>query len=114
MDLNRQLLTGGRVREARLSRGETAEQVAAALNVNASTLLNIEGGKTAPSARLLHRIADHLADDIRSFFSAGQSDENTPAATFVQRYAGQLENEDWRTLDTVARALVAKSISRTD
>lgn len=113
MSFDRQLALGARIREARLSSGETAEHVAAALNVSASTILNIEGGKTAPSVRLLHCIVEHLSVDIRSFFSADPPDENAAASSFLQKYSAQLDDEDWRALITVARALIAKSTGQT-
>jgi putative transcriptional regulator len=56
------------IREARLTRGLTQEQLAQACDVTRQTIIALEAGKYSPSLELAFRLARALGRDLEEIF----------------------------------------------
>jgi transcriptional regulator with XRE-family HTH domain len=70
-----EIRVGGRLKHARMVKGSTLKQVAAAAGCSESLLSKIENGRTYPSLPMLHRIAAALGTNVSALLaSAGEED----------------------------------------
>ncbi len=85
------------VREARIHKGWTQEQLAEALDVATETVSRYEGGRAPPSLPMLYRIAEALGIDVGLLIDP-ESTELTQAETQLIK--------GWRRLDPKEQSLV--------
>jgi len=62
------LAVGGRIRERRLSNGETLKKVANSTGLSVSLISQIELGKSAASIHTLHKLSEALQVRMTYFF----------------------------------------------
>lgn len=75
---------GSRLRDARLSKGLSLRSVAAALDVSASLISQVEIGKTQPSVSTLFGLANHLGVSLDQLI-AGDADGSEPSTPTEHR-----------------------------
>lgn len=101
---------GQRIRELRLSRDESLQDVAVAVGVSKAHIWELEKGRTDnPSMGLVTRLADHFGVSIRSLvdedIDAADADEDL-ARMF--RQARALDERDRRSLDDMIRSFLSR------
>jgi transcriptional regulator with XRE-family HTH domain len=89
------------VREARIQKGWTQEELAEALEVATETVSRYEGGRSPPSLPMLYRIAEALGIDVGLLID--------PESTDLTQAETQLI-KGWRRLDPKAQSLVLNLI----
>lgn len=66
---------GAKIRELRTGRGETAEELATAINASASAIAMYENGYRIPRDEIKIRIAEHYVVPVESIFYANERHE---------------------------------------
>jgi transcriptional regulator with XRE-family HTH domain len=79
-------LAGEKLRTLRKKRGETAAEVASAVGVVESAILNYECGYRVPKDRVKSRLADHYGVSLEWLFFAGEApQEEKPQSVRMTR-----------------------------
>ena len=66
---------GAKIRELRTERGETAEELATAINASASAIAMYENGYRIPRDEIKIRIAEHYVVPVESIFYTNKRHE---------------------------------------
>jgi uncharacterized Tic20 family protein len=82
------MTTGERIKELRLKRGITQEDLAAKTEISVRTIQRIENGEVDPRAYTLQTIATALEVDFQALIEVGESDMEIP----------HRETQKWRAL----------------
>jgi len=99
---------GLRIKQLRQAKGLNGRELAAASNISASFLSDIERGRTQPSLATIESLAKGLGITVAQIFEDSLQHTEGELESFVQKYR---ENPRWRTkmslmdLDTLLRRL---------
>lgn len=92
---------GEKLRTARLSRNLSLRELAAKAELSASLLSQIENGKTNPSVRSLHSIADALSLPVNYFFPSKNSEKKETELS-SEAVVGRMTASELRTAQAAA------------
>lgn len=100
---------GAKLKELRLKKGESLQQVADAVGVSKAHIWELEGGKsTNPTVELVKGLADHFNVTVAFLVGENESPENAMALKFFREFEGELSEKDWDALRSIADRLREK------
>ncbi|MBE0702701.1 MAG: helix-turn-helix transcriptional regulator [Afipia sp.] len=95
-----------RLRDLRLKKGQSLQEVADAVGVSKTHIWELEKGRTEnPSLEMLTKLADHFGVTIRSF--VGEEPESSEDERLIRmfRQAGELSDAERDILDDMIQSL---------
>jgi transcriptional regulator with XRE-family HTH domain len=100
---------GARIRQWRLARGMTQQQLAEAAGLTQSGLMRVESGQTNPQLASLQGIASALHCSVRELF-CGKSESDPQLASTVQRVKSVVESGDAAAIRTLENGLTTAEL----
>ncbi|VVS99479.1 helix-turn-helix transcriptional regulator [Hoeflea sp. EC-HK425] len=98
-----------KLKELRLKRGESLQQVGDAVSVSKAHIWELEKGtSTNPGLELLKKLATHFNVTVQ-YLAEDKADEHDQSSLqFFREFGGKLSDKDWETLRVVADRLKDK------
>lgn len=97
---------GVKLKELRLKKGESLQQVADAVGVSKAHIWELEGGKsTKPNFDLLKGLAEHFKVTVAFLTDEAQPSADATSIQFFREFEGKLSDKDWEALRFMAERL---------
>lgn len=96
---------GARLKDVRISKGYTQEDVADAVEVNVSHISNIERGISKVSLTLLVRICDYLGTTVDYILQNEYSHPNNAISSEISRVSSSLSKEKQNLLLRISKVI---------
>lgn len=98
-----------KLKELRLKRGESLQQVGDAVSVSKAHIWELEKGtSTNPGLELLKKLAEHFNVTVQYLAEDKQEELDRSSLQFFREFGGKLSDKDWETLRVVADRLKDK------
>jgi transcriptional regulator with XRE-family HTH domain len=95
-----------KLKELRLKKGESLQQVADAVGVSKAHIWELEGGRSKnPGLELLRNLADHFNVTVAFFSDDAVGASDAAAIQFFREFEGRLSGKDWDALRSIADRL---------
>ncbi|WP_313030571.1 helix-turn-helix transcriptional regulator [Brucella sp.] len=98
-----------KLKELRLRRGESLQQVGDAVSVSKAHIWELEKGtSTNPGLELLRKLAAHFNVTVQYLAEDKKTEQDPSSLQFFREFGGKLSDKDWETLRVVAERLKDK------
>lgn len=98
-----------KLKELRLKRGESLQQVGDAVSVSKAHIWDLEKGtSTNPGLELLKKLATHFNVTVQYLAEDSEDEHDRSSLQFFREFGGKLSDKDWDTLRVVADRLKDK------
>jgi transcriptional regulator with XRE-family HTH domain len=98
-----------KLKELRLRRGQSLQQVADSVGVSKAHIWELEKGtSTNPGLDLVKKLAEHFNVTVAFFLNEEAETDDGAALQFFREFKGDLDEKDWETLRVVAESLKGK------
>lgn len=98
-----------KLKELRLRRGQSLQQVADSVGVSKAHIWELEKGtSTNPGLDLVKKLAEHFNVTVAFFLNEDAEAGDGAALQFFREFKGDLNAKDWETLRVVAESLKGK------
>ncbi len=98
-----------KLKELRLKRGESLQQVGDAVSVSKAHIWELEKGtSTNPGLELLKKLAAHFSVTVQYLAEDDKGEQDQSSLQFFREFGGKLSDKDWETLRVVADRLKDK------
>lgn len=98
-----------KLKELRLKRGESLQQVGDAVSVSKAHIWELEKGtSTNPGLELLKKLATHFNVTVQYLAEDKPDEHDQSSLQFFREFGGKLSDKDWETLRVVADRLKDK------
>ncbi|WP_085124519.1 helix-turn-helix domain-containing protein [Tistlia consotensis] len=95
-----------RLKQLRQRKGESLQQVADAVGVSKAHIWELERGTSSnPGVELLTRLARHFKVSVAYLIDDGSETSDAAALQFFREFEGQLSDDDWAALRSIADRL---------
>lgn len=99
-----------KLKELRLKRGQSLQQVGDAVSVSKAHIWELEKGtSTNPGLELLKKLAAHFHVTVQYLAEDNEDERDQSSLQFFREFGGKLSDGDWETLRVVAERLKDKS-----
>lgn len=97
---------GTKLKELRLKKGESLQQVADMAGVSKAHIWELEAGKsTNPTIELVRKLAEHFNVTVAFLVGEDEAPESAMALKFFREFEGELSEKDWDALRSIADRL---------
>jgi len=107
MKIKAKKLLGARIKELRLGRGLSQDQLAELVDVDTKHMSRIETGLSAPTVDRLEMIADALGVELRSLFEFGHLDEREEQLVGIDEMLKKLDENDLKVIYRIVKSLIS-------
>jgi transcriptional regulator with XRE-family HTH domain len=95
-----------KLKDLRMRKGESLQQVAGAVGVSKAHIWELERGSSKnPGLELLRKVAEHFSVSVDYLLDEEKTPTDAAELQFFREFGGTLSSKDWETLRTVAERL---------